>query len=49
MMWIDIGLALFLPLRVALFKPGLPRLLEPAYDAPPAERGKEETQFAREK
>ena len=49
MMWIDIGVTLLLALRTTLFKPSLPRLLEPAYDAPPAERGKEETQFAREK
>jgi hypothetical protein len=31
-----------------LFKPGLPRLLKLGYEASPAVRGNEETQFARE-
>jgi hypothetical protein len=42
MMWIDIGVALFLTLRTTLFKSGLPRMLEPGYEASPAVRGNEE-------
>jgi hypothetical protein len=42
MIWIDIGVILFLALRTALFKPSLPRLLEPGYEASPAMRGNEE-------
>jgi hypothetical protein len=33
MMWIDIGVALLLNLRIALFRPALPRLLDPNDDA----------------
>jgi hypothetical protein len=42
MMWIDIGVTLLLALRTTLFKPSLPRLLEPGYEASPAARGNEE-------
>jgi hypothetical protein len=49
MMWIDIGVALFLALRTTLFKPGLPRLLEPGYEAPPAVKGNEENVVRQEK
>ena len=38
MMWIDIGVTLLLALRTTLFKPSLPRLLEPGYEASPAVR-----------
>jgi hypothetical protein len=42
MMWIDIGVTLLLALRTTLFKPSLPRLLEPGYEATAAARGNEE-------
>jgi hypothetical protein len=42
MMWIDIGVTFLLALRTTLFKPSLPRLLEPSYEASLAVRGKEE-------
>jgi len=32
MMWIDIGVTVLLTLRIALFRPGLPQLLEPNDD-----------------
>ena len=38
MIWIDIGVTLLLALRATLFKPSLPRLLEPGYEASPAGR-----------
>jgi len=37
--WIDIGVTLLLALRSILLKPSPPRLLEPGYEASPAERG----------
>jgi hypothetical protein len=42
MMWIDIGVTLLLALRATLFKPSLPRLLEPSYEASLAVRENEE-------
>jgi hypothetical protein len=42
MMWIDIGVTLLLALRTTLFKPSLPRLLEPSYEASLAVRENEE-------
>jgi hypothetical protein len=33
MMWIDIGVTVLLTLRVALFRPALPQLLDPKNDA----------------
>ena len=33
MMWIDIGLTVLLTLRIALFRPVLPQLVEPNDDA----------------
>ena len=41
MMWIDIGVTLLLALRTTLFKPSLPRLLEPGYEASLAVRENE--------
>ena len=41
-MWIDIGVTLLLALRTTLFKPSLPRLFEPSYEAPLAVRENEE-------
>ena len=41
-MWIDIGVTLLLALRTTLFKPSLPRLLEPSYEASLAVRENEE-------
>ncbi len=32
MMWIDIGVTLLLTLRIALFRPALPQLLDPNND-----------------
>jgi hypothetical protein len=43
MMWIDIGVILFLTLRTTLFKPDPPRPLEPGDEASPAARGNEES------
>ena len=43
MMWIDIGVTLLLALRATLFRPSLPRLLEPGYEASPAERETKKT------
>jgi hypothetical protein len=42
MMWIDIGVTLLLALRTTLFKPSLPRLLEPSYKASLAVKENEE-------
>ena len=33
MMWIDIGATVLLALRLALFRPALPRLVDPNKDA----------------
>ena len=33
MMWIDIGVTVLLTLRIALFRPALPQLVEPNKDA----------------
>jgi hypothetical protein len=33
MMWIDIGVTVLLALRMALFRPALPQLLDPNHDA----------------
>jgi hypothetical protein len=33
MMWIDIGVTVLLTLRLALFRPSLPRLVDPNSDA----------------
>jgi hypothetical protein len=33
MMWIDIGLTVLLTLRLALFRPALPPLVDPNHDA----------------
>ena len=33
MMWIDIGVTVLLTLRLALFRPALPRLVDPDNDA----------------
>jgi hypothetical protein len=33
MMWIDIGVIVFLTLRIALFRPALPQILDPNNDA----------------
>ena len=33
MMWIDIGVTVFLTLRMALFRPALPQLVDPNHDA----------------
>ena len=33
MMWIDIGVTVFLTLPIALFRPALPQLLDPNNDA----------------
>jgi hypothetical protein len=33
MMWIDIGVTVLLTLRIALFRPALPQLVDPNYDA----------------
>jgi hypothetical protein len=33
MMWIDIGVTVLLTLRIILFKPALPQLLDPNNDA----------------
>jgi hypothetical protein len=49
MMWIDIGVTLFLALRTTLFKPSLPRLLEPSYEASLAVRENEENVVRQEK
>lgn len=38
MMWIDIGVTLLLALRTTSFRPSLPRLLEPGYEASPVAR-----------
>jgi hypothetical protein len=33
MMWIDIGVTVLLTLRIALFRPPLPQLVDPNHDA----------------
>jgi hypothetical protein len=43
MMWIDIGVTVLLTLRIALFRPTLPHLLDPNNDAWLTE-GKDEQQ-----
>jgi len=43
MMWIDIGVTVLLTLRIALFSPALPQLLNPNNDACSSE-GKDEQQ-----
>jgi hypothetical protein len=43
MIWIDIGVALLLTLRITLFRPALPQLLDPIDDAGLLE-GKDEQQ-----
>jgi hypothetical protein len=32
-MWLDIAVTVFLTLRIALFRPALPQLMDPNYDA----------------
>ena len=43
MMWIDIGVTVLLTLRIALFSPALPQLVDSIHDALSAE-GKDEQQ-----
>jgi hypothetical protein len=43
MMWIDIGVTVLLALRIALFRPALPQLVDPNNDARLPE-GKDEQQ-----
>jgi hypothetical protein len=33
MMWLDIAVTVLLTLRIALFRPALPQLMDPNYDA----------------
>jgi hypothetical protein len=51
MMWLDIAVTVLLTLRIALFRPALPQLMDPNYDAwlPEGDEQQEQLFVTREK
>ncbi|WP_353062591.1 hypothetical protein RBB77_14980 [Tunturibacter psychrotolerans] len=45
MVWIDIGVTLLLTIRIALFRPTLPQLVDPNHDASEAKDGQQKYLF----